>query len=105
MSIVSALKALDSYDSLRNISINKIFQYSTLISCLKRDILLAQPIDAVEPPEVLPPSITHFLADALEIPDIQKSWDVLREYLWQCTLVPLGVEEYGRAARRLLRMS
>ena len=53
------------------------------------------PCDAVEPPEVLPPSITQFLADALEISDIRKSWDVLREYLWHCTPVPLGVEEYG----------
>ena len=92
---LSVFKALEAYPSLSNIDINKLFQYSRLICCLKNDILLAQPASQmVEPPDILPPVIVQFLAEALQISDVQASWDVLKGQLWFCPTISLRDEDY-----------
>jgi hypothetical protein len=58
---------------------------------------LAQlPVEKTDPPEVVPMSITEFLAAALQISseDVQLSWDILKEHLWSCSKVVIGDEEY-----------
>ena len=95
MNLSSALKALEAHPSLADIDVNKLSQYSRLIGCLRNDIMLAQPVDQVtEPPEILPPIIVRFLAEALQISDIQASWDILKEQLWFGLNVALEDEEY-----------
>jgi len=98
-SIVSVLEGLSTLSGLCNISFNKLLQYGRLVSHLKNDILLSQPLDQSNisnPPEILPPTIATFLSVALDIPaeNMQDGWDVLKEFLWNCPKVPLLDEDY-----------
>ncbi len=82
-----------------DIGLNTVIQYARLVSHLKEDILLPQPVDQSnvnEPPEILPPTIAKFLAFAMGTPveHMQASWDVLKGYLWSCHKVPLLDEDY-----------
>jgi len=100
MSVVSVLEALHVLPILQEISLHTVIQYSRLVSHLKEDILLPQPVDQSnisEPPKILPPTIAKFLALATGIPveHMQESWGVLKEYLWSCpTKVPLLDKDY-----------
>jgi len=96
MSVISMLEGLQV---LPDINLNTILQFGRLVSHLKEDMLLPQPVDQSnidEPPEILPPTIAKFLALALGLPaeHMQVSWDVLKEYLWTCPKVPLLDEDY-----------
>ncbi len=61
---------LEGLHVLPDINLNTIFQYGRLVSHLKEDMLLPQPVDQNidEPPEILPPTIAKFLALAQGIP-------------------------------------
>ncbi len=96
-SLLSALQVLEAYPGLCNLSIDKVSLYSRLISRLRNDIILAQPaVEITDPPEVIPLSIAEFLAAALHISleDVQVSWDILKEHMWNSSKeVAIGGEE------------
>jgi hypothetical protein len=76
-----------------------MIQYARLISHLKNDILLPQPLEQSDPdvpPDVLPLSLVDFLSLALKIEQefIQDSWDILKYYVWECATVPLIYEDF-----------
>lgn len=70
-----------------NLGAQKLSQYARLLSTIKPDILLAQPLDQSfkdSPPEVLPPTIARFIEDALDLPEDsgQVLWDGLKGDIW-----------------------
>jgi hypothetical protein len=95
-SLRSALQALEELPGPHDLTIDKISLYSCLISCLRNDILLAQPaVEVTSPPEVLPLSIVEFLGVALHISDVQASWDIMKDHLWICNETAIGDEEFA----------
>jgi hypothetical protein len=98
MSVISVLEALHVLPIWCDIGLDTVIQYARLVSHLKQDILLPQPVDQSvdKPPEILPPTIAKFLALAMGIPveHMQAGWDVLKGYLWSCLKVPLVDEDY-----------
>jgi hypothetical protein len=99
MRFVEALQGLKTHPALCDLTLENISRYARLVGHLKHDILQPQPLDQSDfdkPPKILPPSIIFFLHMALEIPleVIQASWDILKDYLWECKKVPLNKDDY-----------
>lgn len=85
--------------ALENVTFIQLIQLSRLISYLKRDVLLAQPLDQSDDsraPDVLPPSIRQFLSEVLGISDvcISNLWSSIKDVLWSCALVPLTPDDF-----------
>lgn len=81
-----------------NLGIQKLFQFTRLLSSIKADILLAQPQDQSledSPPEVLPPSIARFIEDALALPTDsgQLVWESLKGSIWSMDGLPMLVDD------------
>jgi hypothetical protein len=96
---VAALTVLAHHSVLQKLTLADISCYARLISHLKWNILQPQPLHQSNfdmAPEILPPSIAYFLQWALDIPanSVQHSWDILKDYLWNCKKVPLNREDY-----------
>jgi hypothetical protein len=85
-----------SSPALCDLTLESISHYARLVGHLKRDILQLQPLDQSDfdtAPKILPQgSIVWFLDKALEIPleVVQESWELLKDYLWECKKVPLN---------------
>jgi hypothetical protein len=99
MRLIRALENLEKHPVLRKLTLNDMIQYARLISHLKNDILLPQPLEQSDPdvpPDVLPLSLVDFLSLALKIEQefIQDSWDILKYYVWECATVPLIYEDF-----------
>ncbi|KAJ3497491.1 hypothetical protein NLJ89_g10345 [Agrocybe chaxingu] len=99
MRLPSVLSELQKHAFLCEMDLETLSQYARLVSALKWDILLPQPLDQSNPdcaPKVLPPSIAAFLSEALRIPQkfIQDSWDILKDYLWETEVVGLTEGDY-----------
>ncbi|KAJ7104650.1 hypothetical protein C8R44DRAFT_639958 [Mycena epipterygia] len=80
--------AADATKESRGLSLAQTLCFSHLLSVLKWDILLVQPVNVStgteEAPLVLPPSITAFIADAVEIPEssVARFWTRLKDDIW-----------------------
>jgi hypothetical protein len=68
------------------LSFGQVQQFICLASRLKDDILLAQPssVLALNPPDVLPPTISAFLKNSCHISAacVEDSWDTLKTTIW-----------------------
>ncbi|KAF9478587.1 hypothetical protein BDN70DRAFT_38796 [Pholiota conissans] len=80
------LQVLAAHPELNNITALQLSHAFSLISCLKRDITIPQPLsEAPEcPPTFLPPAIAKFLAESLSISLylIKNLWEIVREKAW-----------------------
>jgi hypothetical protein len=85
----------------RSLTLAQTLCFTRLLSVLKCDILLVQPVNVAtgteEAPLVLPPSITEFVADAVGVPESSVSgfWTRLREYIWDLPEQTLSEHEEG----------
>jgi hypothetical protein len=93
-------------ETLRQLTLGQIVHFVTLASRLKDDILLTQPahISPLQPPDVLPPSITSFLSDCCGLSEdlVDSCWDVLKDMAWQESNVfkdhsEMACVEYGHS--------
>jgi hypothetical protein len=68
------------------ISFGQVQQFIRLASRLKDDIRLAQPsfVPAVNPPDVLPPTISTFLRDScsISVACVEACWNTLKMTIW-----------------------
>ena len=68
------------------LSFNQVHQFILLASKMKDDILLAQPssILAIDPPDILPPTITTFLQHACDLSAdcVDTCWKTLKYTIW-----------------------
>lgn len=73
-------------DLFQALTLSQIFNFISLASRLKDDILLTQPakVPATHPPTVLPPTITTFLGKACNLPQahVEQCWDILKDTIW-----------------------
>lgn len=101
MKPISSLLRLQEHHALKNMTLEHICQYIRLVQHLKDDILLAQPAELTQlspeqAHEILPPTISLFLSNALNIPQesMQDSWEILKDHIWECQKVGLMREDY-----------
>ncbi len=76
----------------------KLFQCARILNAIKHDYLLAQPQEQSIgdcPPDVLPPTIAHFIKDALDLPEDsgQVIWDSLKSDVWGMDRLPMLVAD------------
>jgi hypothetical protein len=68
------------------LSFGQVRQFICLASKLKDDILLAQPssVQALDPPDVLPPTISTFLKNScgISVACVEACWDTLKTTIW-----------------------
>ena len=98
MKLISSLLRLQEHSTLKNMTLEHVCQYIRLVQHLKNDILLAQPaeLSLEQAPEILPPTISLFLSNALNVPQesMQDSWEILKDHIWECQKVGLMREDY-----------
>ena len=99
MRLIRALENLQKHPVLQKLTLNHVLQYARLISHLKNDILLPQPLEQSDPnipPDVLPLNLVNFLSLALKIEEefVQDSWDILKYYVWECSTGPLVYKDF-----------
>jgi hypothetical protein len=86
MALAEALQRVLVHPVLKNISVNQIFAFLQLCSCLKNNILLAQPVTVpiTSAPGFLPPSIADFLAESIGIPNecVADCWSLFKDDAW-----------------------
>lgn len=118
MVLFELLRQLENMDILRDVTLKHLFNFIHITNKLRNDILLAQPAShpADEPPIALPPSVTLFLSQALDLPcaAVTVLWEVLRTEAWGGDLVldhrmiferyghPIGLSECGDESRLLV---
>lgn len=80
------LQQLKAHDELRRLSLTTIMAFVSRAASLKRDIMQPQPLSVTDdrPPDILPPSIAHFLSNSLAIPlaSIQDCWGIFKFDIW-----------------------
>jgi hypothetical protein len=68
------------------LSFGQVQQFICLASRLKDDILLTQPLSvlALDPPDVLPPTISTFLRHScgISLACVEACWDTLKTTIW-----------------------
>lgn len=99
MGLASVFLSLQKHHVLCNLTFENICQYTRLVKHLQNDILLPQPVEQTtfeQAPEILPRAIGLFLSKALCIPQkfMQDSWDILKDYIWECKKVALTKEDF-----------
>jgi hypothetical protein len=69
-----------------DLSFGQVQQFISLASKLRDDILLAQPssVPALNPPDILPPTITTFLQKScgISVSCVDKCWEALKSTIW-----------------------
>jgi hypothetical protein len=72
------------------LSFGQVQQFICLASILKDDILLTQPssVLALDPPDVLPPTISTFLRNScgISLACVEACWDTLKTTIWHDAL-------------------
>lgn len=75
-----------SPDASRPLSIPQLILFTCLLSVLKGDIILVQPVRVLtdNAPDVLPPTMCAFIGAALDIPDedVFIHWTALKDNIW-----------------------
>ncbi|KAJ7328303.1 hypothetical protein DFH08DRAFT_709808 [Mycena albidolilacea] len=89
--------ALRRDPDLQGISFLQLMTFTRLLSPLKNDIILCQPItvSTTDPPAFLPPSIISFVSEATGVPSsaIPKCWALLKEEVWALPKPELSNDE------------
>ncbi|KAJ7033257.1 hypothetical protein C8F04DRAFT_1210932 [Mycena alexandri] len=89
--------ASNASDDVEPLSLAQSLLFSRLLSVLKRDIVLPQPIDVPtnDAPDILPPTITTFIAAAVGISceDVTYFWATMRFDIWALSPQTLNEEE------------
>jgi hypothetical protein len=82
----NTLQALAAHTELKDLTALQLSRAFSLISCLKRDITIPQPLSEAPhcPPTFLPPAIAEFLAEALSVSLqlVQDLWEIVKEEVW-----------------------
>ena len=80
MDLGTLINELRRHKHLSQIPLGKVMSFIQRASALKRDIMQPQPLSVPinHAPEFLPPSISKFLAELLELPDVYVSecWSI-----------------------------
>ena len=88
---------------LDGVGLPKILSFIRMASALKNDILLVQPpsVSLACAPGVLPPAISHFLAEALELSakTTKLFWNTLKDEVWGYPEAGEDIFELKRAFR------
>ncbi|KAJ7023008.1 hypothetical protein C8F04DRAFT_1271905 [Mycena alexandri] len=89
--------ASNASDDVEPLSLAQSLLFSRLLSVLKRDTVLPQPIDVPtdDAPDILPPTITTFIAAAVGISceDVTYFWATMRFDIWALSPQTLNEEE------------
>jgi hypothetical protein len=97
MALVDLLYELAAEPALRYFTLEQATSFIRLTSILKHDIQLPQPIVQTnnEAPEILPPSISLFLSQALAIPlaAVARCWDILKDEAWRALPAPFSEQD------------
>ncbi|KAJ7758979.1 hypothetical protein DFH07DRAFT_958123 [Mycena maculata] len=84
-------------ESFASISFTQMIAFTRLLSVIKPDISLCQPINISidEAPDFLPPSISAFVSEATGIPpeQVPACWSVLKDEIWSASGPELSTEE------------
>lgn len=99
MRLVDVLQRLVHHSSLNALTLDEVSRYTRLVLHLKESILLAQPLEQSSrdvAPDFLPRLIAAFLSDALGLPEdgMEESWEILKDYVWECEKVELTKGDY-----------
>jgi hypothetical protein len=82
---------------LQGFSFPQLMTFTQLLSPLKNNIALCQPITAstTDPPAILPPSIISFVSEATGVPlsAIPKCWALLKDEVWALPKPELSKDE------------
>jgi hypothetical protein len=93
----SAVIALAAHEQLCNITALQLIRAFSLISCLKRDIQLPQPLSENPgcAPTVLPPAISNFLSDSIFLPPelMHNFWTIIKDEAWNAPIKEEPTEE------------
>ena len=88
MAVHDAFWNILQFPDLSSLTLNQIIRAISLARCLRHDIELPQPPQeersGASAPAFLPPAISDFLAESLEIPvdNIRDLWTVIRDDVW-----------------------
>lgn len=90
--IAIILLRLATHPLLQSLTLEQVTTFVQLGSLLKRDIQQPQPVSqtGATAPDVLPPSVSQFLANAVGIPleCMDYCWDVLKDEVWESLEMP-----------------
>ena len=88
MDLGTLINELRRHKHLSQIPLGKVMSFIQRASALKRDIMQPQPLSVPinHAPEFLLPSISKFLAELLELPDVYVSecWSIFKDEVWRC---------------------
>lgn len=88
MDLETLMSELKHRDNLNQIPLGKVMGFIQRASALKRDIMQPQPLSVPidQAPEFLPPSISKFLAESLELPSmyVSECWSIFKDEVWSC---------------------
>ncbi|KAJ6463105.1 hypothetical protein DFH09DRAFT_1492323 [Mycena vulgaris] len=94
---MASLSELRRDPHVKDLSLNQIMIFTRLLSVIKHDIILCQPvhISTNEAPTVLPPTVSSFISAAAEIPvpAISICWDLLKDEVWSLRDTELSTNE------------
>ena len=93
----NAVIALAVHEQLCHVTTSQLIQAFSLISCLKRDIQLPQPLSENPgcAPTVLPPAISNFLSDSISLPPelMHDFWTIIKDEAWNAPVKDEPTEE------------
>jgi hypothetical protein len=101
--LLGVIESLAKHPVLHLLSLQQLIELLTLISRLKRSILLAkcaaEPTD--EPPDILPRLIQRFIAESIgiKIQAIADAWSILKGYAWTMPTISECAEREKEAFR------
>jgi hypothetical protein len=101
--LLGVIESLAKHPILHLLSLQQLIELLTLISQLKRSILLvkhaAEPTN--EPPDILPCLIQRFIAESIriEIQAIADAWSILKGYAWTMPTISECAEQEKEAFR------
>ncbi|KAJ7757761.1 hypothetical protein DFH07DRAFT_958636 [Mycena maculata] len=99
MDFPAALRRDTENTDLKDVSLTQMMTFLRLLSVLKDDILLPQPIDISvhKPPLLLPPTIATFVSKAtgIDSESISACWSLLKEEVWSLPRPELSMAEEG----------
>ena len=93
----SAVIALAVHEQLCHVTTLQLIRAFSLISCLKRDIQLPQPLSENSgcAPTILPPAISDFLCESISLPPelMHDFWTIIKDDAWDAPVKDEPTEE------------
>lgn len=97
MAFSAALRRGNEHQDLKDVSLTQIMTFTRLLSVLKNDISLLQPINISpdDAPDFLPPTIAAFASEAtgVKLESIPNCWDMLKDDVWSLPRPELSADE------------